>query len=460
MLEHLERPRDALAELARVARGAVLVSVPREPLWRLSHLLALRDVRRLGNTPGHVNHWSSREFRRLAGEHGDVVSFKRPFPWLIIRLEPHEPIDVSARSLHATYFGTYERDYPRNAQVISCLRKVGVDVDEVHVPVWEDRRHKYAPGVGVVTRAIRAQARLARTGTPGTDVVIVGYPGHLDMAAARRAADGRPVVFNPLVSLEDTMVGDRQVVRPSSPTAVALRVLDRYALRHADLVIADTAAHREYFVERFGVSAECVAVCYVGAEDDLFFPQETPRDPFSVLFVAKLIPLHGVDVIVEAARLCPEIPFTIVGSGQLDGLLADHPPNVTWHRWVEYSGLPDLYRSAGCSLGVFGVTAKAARVIPNKAFHALATATPLVTADTPAARELLEDGTNALLVPPGDPASLATAIRRLSSDSALRSEIASRGRQTYLEEASEQVLGERWRALLEGLIHARQAGRG
>ena len=285
-----------------------------------------------------------------------------------------------------------------------------------------------------------------------TDAIIVGYPGHLDMAAARRVADGRPVIFNPLVSLEDTMVGDRQVVRPRSPTAVALRALDRFALRRADLVVADTAAHREYFVERFGVPAERVAVCYVGAEDSLFFPEARSRDPFTVLFVAKLIPLHGVDVIVEAARRCPEIPFTVVGSGQLDGLLEDHPPNLTWHRWVEYHALPDLYRSAGCSLGVFGTTAKSARVIPNKAFHALATATPLITADTPAARELLEDGRNALLVPPGDPEALAGAVRRLAADIALREEIANRGHQTYLTEASEAVLGARWRDLLAGLI--------
>ena len=283
-------------------------------------------------------------------------------------------------------------------------------------------------------------------------MVIVGYPGHLDMAAARRVAEGRPIVFNPLVSLEDTMVGDRQVVRPWSPTAVALRALDRYALRRADLVVADTAAHRDYFVERFGVSAERIAVCYVGAEDDLFFPDERSRDPFSVLFVAKLIPLHGVDVIVEAARRCPEIPFTVVGSGQLDGLLAGHPPNLTWHRWIEYPELPDLYRSAGCSLGVFGTTTKTTRVIPNKAFHALATATPLITADTPAARELLEDGVNALLVHPGDPDALAAGLRRLASDPALREELAGRGRRTYLEQASEPVLGARWRALLSELV--------
>ena len=88
VLEHLERPRDALAELARVARKALLLSVPREPVWRVAHVLAGRDVRQLGNTPGHVNHWSARAFRSLASEYGSVLAFERPLPWTIVVVEP------------------------------------------------------------------------------------------------------------------------------------------------------------------------------------------------------------------------------------------------------------------------------------------------------------------------------------------------------------------------------------
>jgi 2-polyprenyl-3-methyl-5-hydroxy-6-metoxy-1,4-benzoquinol methylase len=88
VLEHLERPRDALAELARVSRGALLVSVPREPLWRISHLLALQDVRSLGNTPGHVNHWSSRAFEEVVSDYGRVARVRKPFPWTVVLAEP------------------------------------------------------------------------------------------------------------------------------------------------------------------------------------------------------------------------------------------------------------------------------------------------------------------------------------------------------------------------------------
>ena len=82
VLEHLERPRDALAEMSRVAGRALLVSVPNEPGWRISHLLAGRNVRALGNTPGHINHWSKRSFVHLTSQLG-VVRAQSVFPWTL-----------------------------------------------------------------------------------------------------------------------------------------------------------------------------------------------------------------------------------------------------------------------------------------------------------------------------------------------------------------------------------------
>ena len=169
-----------------------------------------------------------------------------------------------------------------------------------------------------------------------------------------------------------------------------------------------------------------------------------------MLFVGKLIPLHGLETILEAARLCEEIAFDVVGSGQLDALLERSTPNVTLAA-VGRVRTPSLrsYNEAGCALGIFGTSEKAARVIPNKAFQALATGTPLITSDTPAAASSSRTARDALLVPAGDPEALATAVRRLAANPQLSREIGSNGRATYVAQASEEVLGRRWRELLE-----------
>ena len=352
-------------------------------------------------------------------------------------------------------FGTYQRDYPRNAQVRSCLHLAGVDVVERHVDVWDGRREAWAAGPASVARLALAEARLLVSRRESADALLVGYPGHLDLTAARLVARRRPVVFDPLVSLYDTLVGDRARFTPDSLAGRALRRVDRAAFRAADLVVADTAAQAQFYAESFDLDPERLRVCLVGAEDRLFHPAPHADVSFSVLFVGKLIPLHGLETILQAARLAPELPIRIVGSGQLMGSLAAPPPNVTHVPWIEYEDLPEAIRAAGCALGVFGTSAKASRVIPNKAFQALACGTPLVTADTPAARELLTDGMDSLLVPPGDPDALATALRELAADPARRRAIGRAGRATYEVRASEAALGQTWRSLFDELVRAR-----
>ena len=337
--------------------------------------------------------------------------------------------------------------------MISCLRGAGVEVIERHADVWERQRHKWSLGLAAALRIGLAETRLLFGGRRERfDAVIVGYPGHFDVPAARRIARGRPVVFNPLVSLHETLVEDRGRFSPSSPAAGVLRQVDRLALRRADLVVADTAQNARHLAELGDLAAARLAVCFVGAEERLFRPGWHPAQEFHSLFVGKLIPLHGVETILAAARLAPDLPFRIVGSGQLDSLLAGRAPNVEWVEWVEYEQLPAELQRAGCALGVFGTSPKTGRVIPNKAFQALACGTPLVTADTPAARELLVDDESALLVPAGDPEALAAAVRRLAGDATLAQRIGDGGLAAYREHASEAVLGERWRQLIEQLV--------
>jgi len=349
------------------------------------------------------------------------------------------------------YFGTYQRDYPRNAQVISSLRGAGVVVIERHASAWEGRDN-WSRRWDAALRVAWAEMRLWRPRREAFDAVIVGYPGHFDVPRARRVAGKRPLVFNPLVSLYDTFVSDRGLVRKGSFTSRMLAAVDRRALRKPDLVVADTAANADFLAEVGEIPRSRVEVCLVGAEEHLFHPGWRPDEPFRAVFVGKLIPLHGVETILEAARLAPELHVRIVGTGQLDAVLDGRPDNLEWVDWVDYERLPLEYWSAGCALGIFGTSDKAQRVIPNKAYQALACGTPLITGNTRGARELLVDGESALLVPPGDPAALAAAMRRLAGDSGLARQLGDAGRAVFEERASEEVLGARWRSLIEELL--------
>jgi len=84
VLEHVPDPRQTLAEMARVSARHLLVSVPREPLWRGLNMARGAYLRELGNTPGHVNHWSAGAFARLLGDYGEVVEARSPFPWTML----------------------------------------------------------------------------------------------------------------------------------------------------------------------------------------------------------------------------------------------------------------------------------------------------------------------------------------------------------------------------------------
>jgi 2-polyprenyl-3-methyl-5-hydroxy-6-metoxy-1,4-benzoquinol methylase len=87
VLEHVPDPERTVAEMARTAARHLLVSVPREPLWRALNVARGAYVRELGNTPGHVNHWSKAGFIRMLERHGEVVEACSPFPWTMVLMQ-------------------------------------------------------------------------------------------------------------------------------------------------------------------------------------------------------------------------------------------------------------------------------------------------------------------------------------------------------------------------------------
>ena len=84
VLEHVPEPEATVAEMARVASRWLLVSVPREPIWRMTNMARGAYLKSLGNTPGHVNHWSKVSFVSMLSRHGKVEEIRTPFPWTMV----------------------------------------------------------------------------------------------------------------------------------------------------------------------------------------------------------------------------------------------------------------------------------------------------------------------------------------------------------------------------------------
>jgi glycosyltransferase involved in cell wall biosynthesis len=307
------------------------------------------------------------------------------------------------------YFGTYEGDYPRNRVMIKNLRKSGVEVMECHVPLWErqsDKSGSYLAPLSLIRvfcqllfSYLLLVGRFFRMGN--FDYMMIGYIGQLDVFLARCLLffRRRPLVFNPLISLYDTLVVDRGIFGEGTFTARILYRMDRWSFQLADLIVLDTNAHIEYLSRLLKVDKKKFVRIFVGADEDIFYPREQVNHKdgrFRVLFYGKFIPLHGIHHILNAAKELENdqsIQFRVIGHGQLSEAihtLAERLDlrNVDFIDWVPYEMLPREIAEADLCLGIFGHTEKAQRVIPNKVFQALACGKPVITSDTVAIHEL------------------------------------------------------------------------
>lgn len=351
------------------------------------------------------------------------------------------------------YFGEYNRDYPRNSILRKGLRQNGIDVIECDIPFLTKYSHQYPK---LLKKYFSLHSKF--------DAIIVAEMNQftVPLAKALSKINGIPLIFDMFFSLYDSTVNDRKVLSGGAPKAVFLKFLDKLGLILPNIVLTDTEAHSRFYHDTFGISYSKMMVVRVGSDPDIFYPydsKDTNNKDFTVSFVGTFIPLHGVKYIIKAAKLVEKdrsIKFEIVGEGQTyiqDYKLAKEMNcnNIRFLEPVPLRELPFIIDRADICLGIFGDTAKARRVIPNKIYQALAMKKPVITGDSPAIKEIFGDGEHLILCSMANPRELAVAIIMLKQNRPLMDRISDRGYQLVRTSFAPKAIAKSLKDIIEEL---------
>ncbi|MFA6432647.1 MAG: glycosyltransferase [Candidatus Paceibacterota bacterium] len=335
--------------------------------------------------------------------------------------------------LKICFFGIYDPAYSRNAILLAGLRQAGVDVVECRED-WRDPK-RYAK----LKKSLRALR-------DDYDFVYAAYPSPVSTILAKMISK-KPVVSDAFYSMFDSVVNDRRKYSRFGPKALKLLILDWFGLMFADMIVADTEQHKEYWARWFLVNSEKIFTVYLGINDKVFYPKPaTKKDYTLVHFHGTYIPLQGACNIIEAVNLCrdkKDLRFRMIGAGRelpLARSLADRYKldNIEFiDRNVPLTDLNNYLAEADIVLGVFGDRAKTMRVIPNKVYEGLATERPMITMDTPAVREIFTD--EDMLLVKNDPQSIVNGITKLAADKSLRDSLAKHGYDTACKHRPTEV---------------------
>lgn len=377
------------------------------------------------------------------------------------------------------YFGTYRMEYARNQILIEGLRRAGYKVIECHSPLWRgeaDRLQAASGGwmkMSFIGRVLKAYWELLKRyrQADAYDLLVVGYPGHLDVYLAWLLARlrGKPLMWDVFNSLY--LISLERGIHQSSPfTVEMIRRIERQACRLADRMLLDTPQFVAWFQATHAADPTRFRLVQMGADERTFQPLDNliPEDlqgHFQVIYYGSYIPNHGVATIIEAARLLQYnaaaqdqlIRIKMVGSGpeqqKAHALVQRYGlTNVTFIDWLEREALVEQIAASNLVLGAFGTTQQLMLTNNNKIYEGFAMRKAVLSARTPALPETLEHGVHLYLCERGDPVSLAQGIRILQANPELCKRLAQQGHQLFNECFTVTKIGKQLAAHIEELL--------
>lgn len=312
---------------------------------------------------------------------------------------------------------TKSSDYIRNSQEIDILEKEAAEVEVL------ESKGRYYP-----LRMLDLYCKLLFKRMGAYDVVFVGFSPQLIVPWFFWKMQKTIVVSDFFISTFDTFVNDRKKFTESSLIAKLLHYMDDRTVACSQYLIADTKAHAQYFSQEFGADLVRTEVLYLHADEQIYYPREAqkPREwknKYVVLYFGSVLPLQGVDVVMEAAGLCEDLTeqlqFVLIGPVNKRYQRVEKP-YIEYIDWLSQDKLAEYISCADlCLAGHFnGEIDKAKRTIPGKAYIYEMMKKIMILGDSAANHERYsEDQTGIYFVPMGDAGALADKIKEIYAQS-------------------------------------------
>jgi len=288
------------------------------------------------------------------------------------------------------------------------------------------------------------------------DCIYIPPMRHSDVSYVKRYTT-KPVVFDPLISKYLTKADYGHFWKLPFKY-----FLDKIPFKKADILLTDTNAHRDYFINKFNLKSDKVKTLYIGADTQVFFKQKKINEykgKFIVGFYGSFIPLQGTDKIVRAAQCLKDhldIQYVMIGSGRTlknAQQIAEKEKlnNINFHGKVKYEELSPLINTFDICLGIFGDSRKSNMVIPNKVYHYAALGKCILTKDTYGIKEIFTKDEDICLTS-NDPQAIANNIIKLKENEHIRARSGDKVGELLRSKYNEIEVAKRFKNILETII--------
>ena len=275
----------------------------------------------------------------------------------------------------------------------------------------------------------------------GQDFYFVSYMGHF-LVIFMRIFTNKPIVFDFYLSIYDMMCNDRKVYTPESLLGKITYWVEKKSLEKADYVIVDTNKLIESLSTMYGVSKDKFVRVPLTINEENVLKKEVERykNEFTVLYVGSYIPLHGTEVIIEAAKISQDKGedtfFLMIGKGpdlaKCKTLSEKYDlKNIEFKGFMSLEELNYYYNAADVNLGLFSIGERANSVVLNKTNDSFRVGKPHLTLETDAMKEAFSDNEDIFYTKDNSPETLANRIVEIKNDKPLLKKVGENAIKSY-----------------------------